>query len=284
MYGYIYKRTNKLTHLSYVGQHKFDKNEIDPKYKGSGTYFKRALKVYGDDAFSYDIIDTANSYEELDEKETYWIKELNSLFPNGYNICEGGHSFHIQTKLRSKFAAIGNKTRGTGWHQSERQKQIVREYMRSRKITETFRERCSISKLGNKNGAGNAGMIWITVNGQSRKVHSLDEITEDFVLGRFLSEDTLTKFKEAYKNRIYVHKDSKDRYIKEEDLEKYLRDGFKLGRCHDSYEDRGKSISQSKKGCIKVCNEEGKVKYIKPELLDLFVEKGYNRISKKNTV
>ena len=284
MYGYIYKRTNLLNNLSYIGQHKFDKNEIDQKYRGSGTYLKHALKKYGEENFSYEIIDTADSCEDLDEKEIYWIKECGTLFPSGYNICKGGHKFHINPILLHEFAVAGNKARGRGWHQSEHQKQVVREYMRSRLITKEFREKCSRSKIGNTNGRGNTGMIWITVGGQSRKVHSLDDITEEFVLGRSLSSETLSKYKESYKDRIYVHKDSVDKYIKIKELDMYLQNGFVVGRCHDSYVNRGDSISKGKKGCIKIQNSDGKIKYIKPELLDAYIEEGYSRTSKKNTV
>jgi hypothetical protein len=29
--------------------------------------------------------------EHIDEREIYWIKELNSLAPHGYNLGTGGH-------------------------------------------------------------------------------------------------------------------------------------------------------------------------------------------------
>lgn len=90
---YIYKVTNKLNGRSYVGQtydvrsrwwlHKRCRPEDD-------CYFHRALKRYGADNFTWEVIDTANSKEEANHKEIEYIKTLNTLRPNGYNTMTGG--------------------------------------------------------------------------------------------------------------------------------------------------------------------------------------------------
>lgn len=51
-----------------------------------------ALLKYGFDNFTIEQIDSASSQEELNEKEKYWISELNTLSPNGYNLTTGGES------------------------------------------------------------------------------------------------------------------------------------------------------------------------------------------------
>lgn len=91
MYGYIYKRQNKLNGKVYVGQHKYDKPELDLSYKGSGLYFSNALAKYGDSAFTYELLAIANSLEELNELEYYFVRECNALAPDGYNLREGGN-------------------------------------------------------------------------------------------------------------------------------------------------------------------------------------------------
>ena len=40
----------------------------------------------------YEIIEEDVPQKQLDEREIYWIKELNSLTPNGYNCTTGGQS------------------------------------------------------------------------------------------------------------------------------------------------------------------------------------------------
>ena len=47
------------------------------------------MNKYGIDKFSFEIIEECDR-EILDERERYWIKTLNTLEPNGYNILNGG--------------------------------------------------------------------------------------------------------------------------------------------------------------------------------------------------
>ena len=92
----IYKVVNPVNNKVYIGQtagqlsrrisvHRYQMN------KGSKIYFIKALRKYGIDNFVWEIIDTASTMKELNEKESYWIKFLNSNDPSkGYNISLGG--------------------------------------------------------------------------------------------------------------------------------------------------------------------------------------------------
>ena len=99
MYGYIYLTTNTLDGKIYVGQHKSSK--FDSWYIGSGIHLSNAVKKYGKDNFTVRIIDTAESKEELTEKEIYWIKELDSRNPDvGYNLARGGDGHPVSGTTR----------------------------------------------------------------------------------------------------------------------------------------------------------------------------------------
>ena len=87
MYKYIYKTINLLNGKSYVGQHTTYK-EYD-SYLGSGSELKKDIKKHGSKYFIKGIIEYCDTQEELNDKEKYWIKELNTI-ENGYNISEGG--------------------------------------------------------------------------------------------------------------------------------------------------------------------------------------------------
>lgn len=52
----------------------------------------RAISKYGVDAFSIREIATAESQDELNRIERFWIAHLNTLSPNGYNLTDGGGS------------------------------------------------------------------------------------------------------------------------------------------------------------------------------------------------
>jgi len=82
----IYKTINLINNIIYVGQD----SKNNPQYLGSGLYILRAIKKYGKENFKKEILCECNSKEELDQKEIYWIKNLNSKVPNGYNFTDGG--------------------------------------------------------------------------------------------------------------------------------------------------------------------------------------------------
>lgn len=54
------------------------------------NHLLKAIEKYGFDNFAVDIIDTAETSEELNQKECYWIEHYNA-FTDGYNYCIGGN-------------------------------------------------------------------------------------------------------------------------------------------------------------------------------------------------
>lgn len=85
----IYKIINKINKKVYIGQTCESLNRRFHRHKsharqGTDTHLYRAIRKYGEENFTIEQIDTANSQEELDNKEIYWIKYYNS-FKNGYN-------------------------------------------------------------------------------------------------------------------------------------------------------------------------------------------------------
>jgi hypothetical protein len=82
----IYKITNIINNKIYIG--KDTKNRTN--YYGSGIIINFAIRKYGKENFKKEILQECNSIEELNEAEKHWIKELNSIRPNGYNITKGG--------------------------------------------------------------------------------------------------------------------------------------------------------------------------------------------------
>lgn len=104
----VYLATNKVNGKQYVGQ------TIRPlleRWKDhcrvvDNNYFHNAIRKYGAENFSLEIIDQAETLEELDRKEMYWIEELGTLYPNGYNLKEGGN-----VSMRGRFGAMNPKSR-----------------------------------------------------------------------------------------------------------------------------------------------------------------------------
>ena len=88
MYYIIYKTTNKINGKYYIGMHK-TKN-IDDGYLGSGTYFNKALKKYGEDNFEREILEYCNSVEEMQNAEARYITEDVVNDKKSYNLKLGG--------------------------------------------------------------------------------------------------------------------------------------------------------------------------------------------------
>lgn len=94
---YIYKITNKINNKIYIGQvynktiyDRFNRH-IKCASPTSSSKLARAIYKYGSDNFVIEEIDKANSLEELNKKEIYWISYYNSTNHNiGYNLTNGG--------------------------------------------------------------------------------------------------------------------------------------------------------------------------------------------------
>ena len=56
-YGFIYITTNNINGKKYIGQKKYDKEGKWKTYLGSGIILNRAIKKYGAENFSKEIIE-----------------------------------------------------------------------------------------------------------------------------------------------------------------------------------------------------------------------------------
>jgi hypothetical protein len=60
--------------------------------KNQSHYLNNAIRKYGVNDFVVELIECCET-EKSDEREIHYIKEFNSLFPNGYNLKNGGSVF-----------------------------------------------------------------------------------------------------------------------------------------------------------------------------------------------
>lgn len=103
--GLIYKYTNKINGKAYIGQ---TTQSLEKRHKRhladsqvDDLYFHRALKKYGIENFTLEILEDNIEKEYLDEREKYWIKYWNTFYLNkkGYNMTEGGQWGNAPRKL-----------------------------------------------------------------------------------------------------------------------------------------------------------------------------------------
>lgn len=93
MNGIIYKCKNKINGKFYIGQttQNLDKRKQQHFSRKMNLPFINALNKYGKKNFKWEVIEECKTKNELDELEFHYIKQYNSLIPNGYNLTTGGN-------------------------------------------------------------------------------------------------------------------------------------------------------------------------------------------------
>lgn len=97
--GIIYCFTNNINHKKYIGQtinpaqrysaHK--SNYANKNHKEYNSLLHQAFRKYGFENFTYEIlVKDIDDIDLLNQLEIYYIKQLNTQIPNGYNIEPGG--------------------------------------------------------------------------------------------------------------------------------------------------------------------------------------------------
>lgn len=118
---FVYKISNSVNNKVYIGQtirpieDRFKRHINDAMNEILDTHFARAIRLYGPDKFSIEVIDTALTQEELTQKEHDWIVYYNSI-EDGYNETDaiskcGGNTYRSKTK--EELEIIGEKIRQT---------------------------------------------------------------------------------------------------------------------------------------------------------------------------
>lgn len=90
MKGYIYKITNKVNGLSYIGQTRYtvEFRWRQHQHKHDGCYFHNAIQKYGAENFTVETLEECE-VSQLDSREIYYIAKYNT-FEKGYNLIIGG--------------------------------------------------------------------------------------------------------------------------------------------------------------------------------------------------
>jgi len=112
---YIYCVTNKLNNKSYVGQsvdpqERWSKHILDAIRKIGKTAaskkfaFQNAIAKYGQDNFTWQIIEEIETLEDANDAEEFYISYLGTLAPNGYNLLPGGNNRHPNANTKKKIS------------------------------------------------------------------------------------------------------------------------------------------------------------------------------------
>jgi group I intron endonuclease len=226
-YYYIYLTKNIVNNKKYIGWHAT--NKLYDGYIGSGHYLQRSINKYGKNNFLNGIIEFCDENNFL-QREKYWIKELNTMTPNGYNLTEGGEGaigykhtlenlklfkkrrFSEESKRKMSLSHKGKKINHKVIHSQETREKISKtlsdkniekniEILNLYKNGKTYKEimfmtGCcgkTISKILRKNNL--RGRNWADYNDHKLKQETKDKLSS---INLKKSENTWESIKELY--------------------------------------------------------------------------------------
>jgi len=145
----IYSIIHVPTNRAYVGQ----SSDIEKRWKrhlklaeiGDKRHLYCALRKYDITEFRFDILEECTT-EELNEKEIYWIKELNS-YESGFNLTLGGdgirgHKFTEEAKQRISKAVSALMT--------PEYRKILSDKNKGTKLSQETKDKMSAARKGKK--------------------------------------------------------------------------------------------------------------------------------------
>jgi group I intron endonuclease len=110
----IYKITNKINGKCYIGfssniTHRL-KSHIKAAKEGKGFTFHKALRNYGIENFTWEIVEQSeNGFQLLSEREPFYIKFYHShISENGYNVTYGGENERFSKYLNKIYENQNN--------------------------------------------------------------------------------------------------------------------------------------------------------------------------------
>jgi len=111
----VYRITNTVNGKVYIG--KWEGSSVNRRWKehryrarrGSPFYFHNAIRKYGAEAFTVEVLHQAKTKEELRKMETFFIILHQSHKPeNGYNLTMGGDGLIPNEETRRKMSGVNH--------------------------------------------------------------------------------------------------------------------------------------------------------------------------------
>ena len=191
--GYIYLTTNLINGKKYIGLHK--SNQFDDSYYGSGKALKFALKKYGKENFSVDVLCWCDSLDDLVKKEVELLKEFNCKASDEYyNLIDSPYSgiMHLPLYHPDRIEFVNKQRQQTIelWKNEEFRNKRIKEF-RSRKLSQKTKDRISYIQKQN----------WQDPDYKERMLRSRSPITDE--QRQKMSASKLGKsFTESHKEKI----------------------------------------------------------------------------------
>lgn len=112
MYFIIYQITNLINGRTYIGKH--ETSDLNDGYMGSGVAICRAIKMYGKENFSKEILYFLETREEMNSLEKEIVCEDFVKMDHTYNLALGGDGgfYHINSTGKNLYGKNGQMRYG----------------------------------------------------------------------------------------------------------------------------------------------------------------------------
>jgi len=202
MYYTIYKTTHISSGKYYIGMHQT--KDLEDGYLGSGKYFLNALRKYGKDSFTKEILYVFDNHEDMVSKEKELVNEAVCSDKSSYNIKKGGKGgFTKENSAKGRTAAdivikekygvdnpsqLPQNRKRLSKQTTERNLSGLSKFdnFKGKKHTEETKRRIgtanSINSSGNKNSQ--FGTMWITNGIENKKIKKNSILPEGWQKGR----------------------------------------------------------------------------------------------------
>ncbi len=299
----IYKITNQINGKCYIGKSETLPKRLSIHYssiKGGwhrNKHLQAAWNKYGEENFTVCILEILDENEDINEREKYYISLYKSYDPNyGYNLTmggDGGNSYvdcmteeekekhykkHKELRMGEKNCNYGKHLYTDGIEMKYLTEDEITEYEKKgwyKGANESFKKGCRERTKG-------------TNNPFYGKKHSPETVQKIM--------DTKRKNNVSQKGKIRCYKENVNILISPEQLDQYLKDGWKQG-ISDEYAERIKNTKnrmfqdplwkeEHYKNITNQYSYDNKVFYGQKELINYLKENGYSNISKRaiNTI
>jgi len=216
----IYKVKNTVNKKVYIGKttqtldERRKRHEKIAKYNPK-THFHRSIKKYGNLTFEWEIIDTTDNIERLNELERKYISDFDT-FKNGYNMTLGGDGGDtISHKSNEQKKNQGAKKGNIPWNKGKSMKSLgyTYEHIRPRTFTEEQKQKHSqLIKESKKFKEGikkrkpakvvviqdDTGRIW------GRQKDFIEYMKKEYDISHHKVRSGLSGDRWEYKNRIFT--------------------------------------------------------------------------------
>ena len=153
--GCIYKITNTVNSKAYIGKSVDDSAylRIYKHLNGQGSRLVcAAIKKYGKNALSYEILNDGIIPELLDSFEIEAIKSHNTVTPHGYNLTAGGEGGRMSPEARQKMSEVQKTSQRVKEGRKKRIEKIKGRpsHNKGKKMSEAQKKKLSIAHKGKK--------------------------------------------------------------------------------------------------------------------------------------